>query len=108
MSSRQATMSRAFVKEADADLPEMLPAKPLSPHPNRVTVRGLQQLRLQLETVHRQFEPVRDSMPKGELTRERVWLAARMTSAVRMPTPGDRPRASLGARGTPLHDWGRR
>ncbi|HEY9547479.1 MAG TPA: GreA/GreB family elongation factor [Solimonas sp.] len=101
-------MSRAFVKEADADLPEMLPAKPLSPHPNRVTVRGLQQLRLQLEAVHRQFEHVRDSMHKAELTRERVWLEARLTSAVLMPPPADRLRVGFGARVTLLDDGGRR
>ncbi|RPI47763.1 MAG: transcription elongation factor GreAB [Betaproteobacteria bacterium] len=38
-------MSRAFVKEADDNLPsDELPERPQSPHPNYVTRRGLEQL----------------------------------------------------------------
>ena len=38
-------MSRAFVKEADDNLPsDELPERPQSPHPNYVTSRGLEQL----------------------------------------------------------------
>ena len=38
-------MSRAFVKEADDNLPsDELPERPQSPHPNYVTTRGLAQL----------------------------------------------------------------
>ena len=38
-------MSRAFVKEADDNLPsDALPERPQSPHPNYVTARGLEQL----------------------------------------------------------------
>ena len=38
-------MSRAFVKEADDNLPsDELPERPQSPHPNYVTARGLEQL----------------------------------------------------------------
>lgn len=100
-------MSRAFVREADADLPELLPAKPLSPHPNRVTVRGLRQLRLQREAVRRQSEHTRDSVHKTELTRERVWLDARLASAILMPPPADRRHAGFGAQVTLLDDEGR-
>lgn len=38
-------MSRAFVKEADDNLPsDELPERPQSPHPNYVTPKGLEQL----------------------------------------------------------------
>src|SRR3546814_19286697 len=101
-------MSRACCREADAVLPGSLPAKPLIPHPNRFSVRGVQALGWQLEAVHRQFEHVRDSMHKAELTLERVWLEARLTSAVLMPPPADRLRVGFGARVTLLDDGGRR
>ncbi len=39
-----AIMSRAFVREADSEGPEALPERPVSPHPNFVTAKGLRQI----------------------------------------------------------------
>jgi hypothetical protein len=37
-------ISRAFVKEQDADQPDDLPERPISEHPNDVTEAGLAQI----------------------------------------------------------------
>jgi len=37
-------MSRAFTREPDGNMPQDLPERPISPHPNWVTPEGLQQI----------------------------------------------------------------
>lgn len=45
-------MSRAFVKEADDNLPsDELPERPQSPHPNYVTPKGLEQLKARVHAL---------------------------------------------------------
>lgn len=56
-------MSRAFVRENDgADVPEDLPERPVSPHPNFVTARGLQQI----ESRIRELEAAREGPKRSE------------------------------------------
>lgn len=48
-------MSRAFVKEADDNLPsDELPERPQSPHPNYVTPAGLAQLHTRLQALQKE------------------------------------------------------
>ena len=57
------SMSRAFVKEQDgADVPEDLPERPVSPHPNFVTARGLRLIEAQV----RELEQAREQARRGE------------------------------------------
>jgi transcription elongation GreA/GreB family factor len=56
-------MSRAFIKEQDgADVPEDLPERPVSPHPNFVTARGLRQIEAQV----RELEQAREQAKLGD------------------------------------------
>jgi len=56
-------MSRAFVREADgSDVPEDLPERPISPHANFVTARGLSQI----EDQARELERARDTAKRED------------------------------------------
>jgi transcription elongation GreA/GreB family factor len=56
-------MSRAFVRENDgAEVPQDLPERPVSPHPNFVTARGLQQI----EDHIRELEAAREEPKRSE------------------------------------------
>lgn len=81
-------MSRAFVKEETAEAIQELPDKPLSPHPNYVTPRGLAQLRERLaQNLARRAELNRrdDLSARQELAvirREIRYLEQRLKSAL--------------------------
>lgn len=81
-------MSRAFVKEEIAEAIQELPDKPVSPHTNYVTPRGLQQLRERLaQHLARQAELSRrdDWSARQELAvirREFRYLEQRLKSAL--------------------------
>jgi transcription elongation GreA/GreB family factor len=56
-------MSRAFVRETDgAEVPQDLPERPVSSHPNFVTARGLQQIE---DHIH-QLEAAREEPKRSE------------------------------------------
>lgn len=81
-------MSRAFVKEDSADAVEELPEKPISPHTNYVTPRGLRQLQERLaENLARRAEltgsddlAARQALPA--VRRELRYLEQRLDVAV--------------------------
>lgn len=95
-------MSRAFVRELDTELPEDVPERPLSPHPNRVTPQGLAQLQQRLQAVERQLarlgdEEVGQLLERAELGREQRWLQARIAGAIVVAAPRDPERVEFGA-----------
>ena len=90
-------MSRAFTKESD-DAGTELPERALSVHANYVTLHGLQQLKLQLETAEKKrsqllvvkdgagyVEPLAKQIAKQKiamLERDMRYLSARQQSAI--------------------------
>jgi transcription elongation GreA/GreB family factor len=91
-------MSRAFVRESDAD-PGPLPDRPISPHPNFVTRRGL----AAIETRVRELEAERQAAREGDdaalragIERElRYWSARRASARLVEPTAADRVRFGM-------------
>ncbi|MGH7117503.1 MAG: GreA/GreB family elongation factor [Acetobacteraceae bacterium] len=82
-------MSRAFVREPDADTPaEPLPDIPLPPPPNPVTQRGAARIETTISELAAQLaDPARADHP--ELKRRlRYWTARRATAQI-TPPPAD-------------------
>ena len=80
-------MSRAFVKETDADIPDDLPELPLSAHPNYVTTQGLGLLRERSADAGRRLaeiapDAVGAMLERAMIHREMRWLQARIGSAI--------------------------
>jgi transcription elongation GreA/GreB family factor len=102
-------MSRAFVKESD-DLPD-LPDRPVSPHPNLVTPRGLALIEAAVET-HRQAlaaaQAAADRDRVAAASRELRYWTARRASAEVQPAPADCESVRFGAKVTIERDDGRR
>lgn len=64
------SMSRAFVRENDgAEVPQDVPERPVSSHPNFVTVRGLQQIESQIDEPEAAREAPKRSEDKDALAR---------------------------------------
>jgi transcription elongation GreA/GreB family factor len=82
-------MSRAFVKEDDAGTP--LPDRPLSPHRNLVTRRGLQLIEGEIARHQQDLARARadaDREAAGRASRElRYWSARRASAEVAEPEP---------------------
>ena len=82
-------MSRAFVKEDDAETP--LPDRPVSPHRNLVTRRGLQLIEHEIARHGRDLARARadaDRDAGGRASRElRYWSARRASAEVAEPEP---------------------
>jgi transcription elongation GreA/GreB family factor len=91
-------MSRAFVKETDADTID-LPDRPVSPHPNFVTPEGFAAIERELEQLdaaHRAAVASGDKVVIAAVQRElRYWTARRASAQVveRTPSPFPPPRA---------------
>jgi transcription elongation GreA/GreB family factor len=102
-------MSRAFVKETDADTAE-LPDRPVSAHPNFVTDAGLAAIEAALsrfEAEHRAAADKGDRATVAAASREvRYWRARRASAEVVDPSP-DKSTASFGATVTLRRDDGR-
>jgi transcription elongation GreA/GreB family factor len=102
-------MSRAFVKETDS-VPE-LPDRPLSPHPNLVTARGLALLDAAVE-MHRaalaEAQAAGDREKIATEARELRYFAARRSTADLQPPPADTETVRFGSRVTILREDGRR
>ncbi|MDB5985420.1 MAG: transcription elongation factor GreB [Nevskia sp.] len=96
-------MSRAFVKEPQADAPEDLPELPLSPNPNYVTPRGLALLQQRKTAAEQSLAEIRaDSIggkqQRAQLERELRWLQSRIGTALLVdPATRDSGRVALGA-----------
>ncbi|HKQ11795.1 MAG TPA: GreA/GreB family elongation factor [Steroidobacteraceae bacterium] len=83
-------MSRAFVRENDgAEVPQDLPERPVSSHPNFVTARGLQQIESRLHELEAAREGPKRSEDKDALARVdrelRYWQQRKATAKVVEP-----------------------
>jgi len=103
-------MSRAFVKESDADTIE-LPDRPVSAHSNLVTAEGLAAIERELarhDAAHAAAVAAADKSAIAAAQRElRYWTARRTTAQVIAP-PADKSRVHFGATVTVRRDDGRR
>lgn len=83
-------MSRAFVKE-DA-LTQDVVDRPISPHPNYVTVAGLKEIEQALEAAQRAHGAAQASGDRAELAKAsselRYWSARRGNAQIVTPDPG--------------------
>jgi transcription elongation GreA/GreB family factor len=91
-------MSRAFVRESDAD-PGPLPDRAISPHPNFVTKRGLAAIEARVRELEAQRQAARerdDAALRAGIERElRYWSARRASARVVEPTAADRVRFGM-------------
>jgi len=103
-------MSRAFVKDQD-DLVEDAAERPVSPHPNLVTARGLSLIdaeidRLRKDLAHAMQEANRPAI--ASLSRDLRYWTQRRTTVQLIETSKDRSVVAFGHRVTILRDDGRR
>ena len=76
-------VSRAFVRESDED-PAALPERPLSPHPNFVTPRGLKAIETRLQELAAERQAARagdDAALRARVERDLRYWSARRASA---------------------------
>ena len=101
-------MSRAFVREIDgAEIPQDLPERPVSAHPNFVTVRGLQQIEQRIHELEAAREEPKRSEDKDALARVdrdlRYWLQRK--GSAKLIEPQTAPaKARFGVRVTVLDE----
>jgi transcription elongation GreA/GreB family factor len=104
-------MSRAFVKERDADFLEELPDRPISEHPNDVTAQGLAQIEQALAAANDAYAAAQLAADRAALATAgralRYWTARRETARV-VPEPTDKSQVRFGASVTILRDDGRK
>src|SRR3954470_24464430 len=104
-------MSRAFVKDSDADAVEDLPDRPVSEHPNDVTAEGLAQIEaayVAAQSAHAAAEVAGDRAAMAQAARDmRYWNARRATAHV-LADPEDTTQIRFGSTVTILRDDGRR
>ncbi len=100
-------MSRAFVKE-DAGGDEVLPDRPVSPHPNYVTPEGLAHIDAELARLQEAaIAAADDRVVRASIERDlRYWRARRATAQVIAP-PGDCSVVRFGATVTIEREDGR-
>jgi transcription elongation factor GreB len=91
-------MSRAFVKEADDNLPsDELPERPQSPHPNYVTPKGFAQLHARVHALQRERDDLAaqdDPMARTrllEVKRDLRYFQARVERAI-LVEPAHQPK----------------
>jgi transcription elongation GreA/GreB family factor len=81
-------VSRAFVRNSDEDR-EALPERSVSPHPNFVTPRGLEQIEVRLQELNAERSAARAGGDRGAQARIerdlRYWTARRASARVVMP-----------------------
>jgi transcription elongation GreA/GreB family factor len=104
-------MSRAFVKEHDADYLDDLPDRPISEHPNDVTAAGLAQIERALATAGEAYADAQATADRAALAaarrKLRYWTVRRATARV-VPAPSDTSEVRFGASVTILRDDGRK
>jgi transcription elongation GreA/GreB family factor len=105
-------MSRAFVKEDDADHgDDGLPERPVSPHPNLVTREGLAAIEAELARLDAALAAARaadDTLAVPALARDQRYWQQRRLSAVPVAPPADRDTVQFGSTVTILRDDDRR
>ena len=88
-------MSRAFVREQDADYPDDLPERPVSEHPNDVTEAGLAQIEHALAAAGEAYAQAQATADRAALASAgrdlRYWTARRATARV-IPAPRTIPK----------------
>jgi transcription elongation GreA/GreB family factor len=103
-------MSRAFVKEHDADYLEDLPERPVSEHRNDVTEAGLAQIEAALAAASEAYAEARATGDREALATAgrdlRYWTARRATARV-VPAPVGVSEVRFGALVTIKRDDGR-
>jgi transcription elongation GreA/GreB family factor len=91
-------MSRAFVRESDAD-PGPLPDRPISAHPNFVTLHGLAAIETRVRQLEAERQAARerdDAALRAGIERElRYWSARRASARLVEPTAADRVRFGM-------------
>lgn len=85
-------MSRAFVKEQDgSDIPEDIPERPVSEHPNFVTPRGLQLIEQHVRELQAAHDAAKDEDDPSALARIdrdlRYWLKRKSSAKLVEPEP---------------------
>jgi transcription elongation GreA/GreB family factor len=103
-------MSRAFVRENDgAEVPEDMPERPISTHPNFVTAHGLQQIEAQVHDLERARDAAKRDEDKAGLAHIdrdlRYWLLRKSSAKLVEPDPAPR-KVRFGVRVTVRYDSG--
>lgn len=105
-------MSRAFIKEADGtDVFEDLPDRPISPHPNLVTARGLALIENEITRLRAALADAQSNSDRGamaEASRDLRYWSARRSNAEVVPPATDDDTVRFGLRVTIERDDGRR
>ena len=108
-------MSRAFVKELDGDeLPETLPPRPVSPHPNYVTPPGLEQLDRQIAELEQEWRQLRKTETlearrrQAEVKRDLDYFQTRRETAILPPAHTHPDVVGFGSTVTVAEDEGER
>jgi len=105
-------MSRAFVKESDADRAiEELPDRPISPHPNIVTPEGLALIEATLAQLHEQHAnavAAGDRAASSKVLRDLRYFSARRATAHVMTPPNNPNEVQFGSTVTIERSDGRR
>ena len=103
-------MSRAFVKDTDADAVEDLPDRPVSEYPNDVTAEGLAQIEAAVAAAQAALgaaQAAGDRAAMAQAGRDlRYWSARRATAHV-VPDTDDATQVRFGGTVTILRDDGR-
>ncbi|MDK4715559.1 transcription elongation factor GreA [Rhizobium sp. CNPSo 4039] len=109
-------MSTAFMKEESAETAAetVLPDRPISPHPNRVTEAGLKALELQLQDARKAYEAasaIEDINERRRQTaiplRDARYFAERVRTAEVMPAPASSEVVAFGSTVTYTREDGR-
>jgi transcription elongation GreA/GreB family factor len=103
-------MSRAFVKEND-EQNEALSERPVSPHPNYVTERGLALIEAELARLHADYAAAQvaaDRAALARLARDLNYWQQRRAGAELIATPADTTKVYFGSIVTIARDDGRR
>jgi len=105
-------MSRAFVKEQDdADALEELPERPISPHPNAVTPRGLRLIDEEIDKLRKDLAHAQHDVDRNLIARAsrdlRYWTQRRSTAQLIEP-PKKPDKAAFGVRVTIKRDKGKK
>ena len=103
-------MSRAFVREDDTQA-EALPERPVSPHPNYVTVAGRDMIGAEVERLRAEYAAAQASSDRAALARigrDLHYWEQRRASAQVMPAPTDSGTVGFGSTVTIARDDGRR
>src|SRR4051812_11301971 len=102
-------MSRAFVKESETI--DELPERPVSPHPNYVTKRGLALIEAELKRLHEHYGAAQAAADRSALAtaaRDLNYWQQRRATAQLIADPPDKATVHFGSTVTIERDDGRR